>query len=243
MRAVLEIARRELVATFDSAVAYVQIAGFGLLGNALFVNDFFLAGRLELDAWFAVLPLLLAVFVPALAMRTWAEERKARTVEFLLTLPVRTGEVVLGKYLASLALLAVLLGTGLPLVAMLVALGEPDLPRIAAGFAGAFGAGALLLALGGLCSALTRDQVVAFVLAAVAALFLVLSGREEVVGILDGLAPRLALGSWLHGHVSILPHLERAAAGRLGLDGLVQSVLGSALLLWATARQLDQDRA
>ena len=243
MRAVLEITRRELVATFDSAVAYVLIAGFGVLGNALFVNEFFVAARLELDAWFDVLPLLLAVFVPALAMASWAQERKARTVEFLLTLPVRTGAAVFGKYLAALLLLGVLLATGLPLVAMLAALGEPDFARIATGFVGAFGAGAVLLAVGTFCSALTRDQVVAFVAATVLALFLVLSGREEVVGVLDGLAPSLAVGSFLYERVSLLPHLERATAGSLGLDGFLYVLLASALLLMATARRLDADRS
>jgi ABC-2 type transport system permease protein len=243
MRAVLEITRRELVAAFDSAVAYVLIAGFGVLGNALFVNEFFVAARLELDAWFDALPLLLAVFVPALAMAAWAQERKARTVEFLLTLPIHTGAAVLGKYLAGLVLLGVLLATGLPLVALLAALGEPDLARIAAGFAGAFGAGALLLAVGTFCSALTRDQVVAFVLATVLAMFLVLTGREEVVGVFDGLAPSLAIGSFLYERVSVLPHLERAAAGTLGLDGALYALLGSALLLFATARRLDWDRS
>lgn len=242
MSAVLEIARRELGATFDSAVAYVQIAGFGVLANALFLNEFFLAQRLELDAYFDVLPLLLAVFLPALAMRTWAEERKHRTVELLLTLPIGTFTAVLGKYLAQLVLLFVLLATAAPLVLMLFALGEPDGARIAAGFAGAFGAGALLLALGGLCSALTRDQVVAFVLATVVSLLLVLTGREEVVGVLDGLAPELAAGSFLYERVSILPHMERWARGRVGLDFAAYAALGSAVLLWGTARFLDTSR-
>ncbi|MEZ5980283.1 MAG: ABC transporter permease [Planctomycetota bacterium] len=238
----LVVARRELGATFDSAVAYVQIAGFGVLANALFVNEFFLAGRLDLDAYFRVLPLLLAVFLPAASMRLWAEERKHRTVEFLLTLPIRSGTAVLGKFLASLALLGVLLATALPLVVMLVVLGDPDLARVASGFVGAFLGGAFLLALGGLCSALTRDQVVAFVLATVASLFLVLTGREEVVGVLDGLAPDLGVGTFLLERVSILPHLERFAAGRPGLDGVLYFVLGSAVLLWATGRFLDDDR-
>lgn len=242
MRGAIEVARRELGATFDSAIAYVQIAGFGLLANALFMNEFFLAGRLELDAYFDVLPLLLAVFLPALAMRSWAEERKHRTVELLLTLPMRTFEAVLGKYLALLAMLAVLLATAAPLVVMLFVLGEPDGARLFGGFVSAFGAGALLLALGGLCSALTRDQVVAFVIATVLGLFLVLTGREEVVGVLDGLAPQLAAGSFLFERVSILPHMERWADGRLTLDGAVYAILGSAALLWATARFLDGHR-
>jgi len=240
--AALGIARRELGATFDSAVAYVQIAGFGLLANALFLNEFFLAQRLELDAYFDALPLLFAVFLPALAMRTWAEERKHRTVELLLTLPIGTTSAVLGKYLAQLVLLGVLLATALPLVAMLFALGEPDAARIATGFAGAFCAGALMLALGGLCSALTKDQVVAFVLATVVCLLLVLTGREEVVGVLDGLAPDLAAGSFLYERVSILPHMERWARGRVALDLVAYAALGSAVLVWGTARFLDANR-
>jgi len=152
--AVFAIARRELAATFDSAIAYVYAIGFVVLANSIFMNAFFLAGTADMTAFFDRLPLLLAVFLPAVTMRLWAEERRQRTIELLLTLPIRPREAVAGKYVAALALYALFLAGSLPIVVMLFALGDPDGGLILGGYMGAFLLGAQLLAVGMFLSAL-----------------------------------------------------------------------------------------
>jgi len=229
------VAGRELSATLDSGIALVVAAGFALLASTAFMNEFFLTGRVDMSPWFEQLPWLYLVFLPAISMRAWAEERRERTYEVLLALPLTPGQLVLGKFAATLGVLALLLASSLPIVAMLAWLGDPDPGRILGGLVAAIAGGALLLSLGLVLSSLCRDQVTAFVLSVLAAAFLVLSGHERVVAVLDGLAPALSVGSLLRGHVSLLPHYERLTRGVLELSALVYFVGGTALCLWANA--------
>jgi ABC-2 type transport system permease protein len=240
---VFVIAGRELAAYFDSAIAYVYTIAFALLANAIFMNDFFLVGRAEMTPFFDLLPLLLVFFLPAVTMRLWAEERQKRTIELLLTLPIRPLQAVLAKYLAALGLYALFLATSLPIPIMLVALGEPDLGRIAAGYLGLGLFGAAFLALGMFTSALTRDQIMAFVLATVAGFLLVLSGDERVVTVLDGLAPERAVGSWVYEHLSVLPPYERLVNGLVELSAVLFFAGLAATFLVANAVLLEVRRA
>jgi ABC-2 type transport system permease protein len=226
---------RETGAYFDSPIAYVAAAAFLLLANALFMNGFFLAGVVDMAAWFDALPLLLVFFVPALAMRTWAEERAQGTIELVLTLPVTAGQVIAGKYLAALAFYLVVLLGSLPIVVMLLWLGGPDLGRITSSYFGAAFLGALFLAVGLFLSSLTRDQIVAFVLAAFACALLVLSGHREVVDVLDGLAPNWGPGTWLYETVSVVPHYEAFCRGIVSLGDVAYFGVLSAFFLVANA--------
>ena len=101
---VREVFVRELASYFDSNIAYVYTIAFTLLANSQFMNDFFLAGTVEMAPFFHRLPFLLVFFVPAVTMRLWAEEKKTRTIELLLTLPIFPVQAVLGKYVAALGL-------------------------------------------------------------------------------------------------------------------------------------------
>lgn len=226
---------RELGAFFDSAIAYVATIAGLLLVTSLFMNEFFLTGKLDLTPLFDLLAPLSAVLLPAITMRVWAEERKQRTFELWATLPLRSGQVVLGKYLATLVLFAVFLCGTLPIVGMLLALGRPDLGLIAAGYLGALLFGALLLAIGCLISSLTADQIVAFLLAALAGFVLIASGHPTVTAVLDGAAPRLGLGRFLADHVSALPHFERFVRGLVAGSSLVYFVGLAAVALLLNA--------
>jgi ABC-2 type transport system permease protein len=238
LRGIRIVAGRELGACFDSSIAWVYAAVFLLLAHGIFMNDFFLGGRLEMDEYFRALPLLLVLFVPAITMRGWAEERAQGTFELLATLPFRTVELVLGKYAAALAFYLVVLLGSLPIVVMLCWLGEPDLGRIAAAYVGAVLLGALFLAVGLWASSLTREQVVAFVLAAFACALLVLLGHERVVEVLDGLAPAWQPGSWLAASCSALPRYEAFCRGWVGfVDAAFFAVLAG-VFLWLNARQV-----
>jgi ABC-2 type transport system permease protein len=176
-------------------------------------------------------------------MRLWAEEKKSRTIELLLTLPIRPAQAVLGKYAAALVLYGLFLLCSLPIPLMLEALGEPDRGLIVSGYLGLVLLGALFLAFGSLLSALSSDQIVAFVTSTLAGYALVLSGNERVATILDGLFPRLAVGSFLRDHVSVLPPYGEFVRGVVELSSLLYFALLSALCLWATALVLERNRA
>ncbi|MFT5464646.1 MAG: ABC-2 type transport system permease protein [Planctomycetota bacterium] len=239
----LRIAARELGAAFDSWIAPVYAVAFALLANSIFMNEFFLRGALDMTPFFGSLPLLFAVFLPAISMRLWAEERKARTVELLLTLPLLPIQAILGKHLAGMGLLLLFLATSLPIPIMLGTLGEPDYGRIFGGYLGSLFLGSAFLAIGGLASALTKDQIVAFVLTAVSLFALVLSGDASVVAILDGLRPTLALGTWLRDSLSVTPPFDAFTRGLLELSGVVHFTLLTLLALWGTTLVLQRNRA
>jgi len=236
------IARREIAAYFDSNIAYVYTVGFVVLANSIFMNDFFLTGTADMTAFFDRLPLLLAIFLPAVTMRLWAEEKKHRTIELLLTFPIGPREAVAGKYAAALLLYALFLAGSLPIVVMLFVLGRPDGGLIASGYAGALLLGAQFIASGMFFSALARDQIVAFVTSSLAAFALVLSGNDRVVEVLDGLWPSVAPGTILDESVSAMPHFDAFVRGSIQLPSLVYFGGTSAVFLWMTALVLRQDR-
>ncbi|MEM7244035.1 MAG: ABC transporter permease subunit [Acidobacteriota bacterium] len=241
-RPVLLVAEREVAAIFDSKIVHVCGIAFVVLASSIFMNEFFLTGLVDMSGFFELLPLLLPLFVPAISMRSWSEERRVRSIELLLTLPIRSVEAVLGKFLAGLVLLAVMLLGTLPIVVMLIVLGDPDLGRIAAGYLGSFLLGAMLLGLGSFVSALTADQIVSFVSAAVLSFLFVLAGNERVVPVLDGMAPSLSLGTLLHDWVSIAPHHAAFSRGIVSLSGLCYYLGVAAAFLWACALALDWNR-
>ncbi len=237
------IGGRELGALFDSGIATIAAIAFTLLANSIFMNEFFLSGLVDMTRFFDLQPLLLAFFLPALSMRLWAEEKKSRTVELLFTLPIRPAQAVLGKYAAALALHGLFLACTLPIPVLLEVLGEPDRGLLVSGYLGLVLLGALFLAFGSLLSALARDQIVAFVTSVLVGAALVLAGDERVAAILDGLLPRLAPGSFLREHVSVLLPYSEFVRGVIRLSSLAYFGLLSALFLWGTALVLERDRS
>lgn len=237
------VAARELGAYFDSSIAYVYTIAFVVLSNSIFMNEFFLSGTVEMRPYFDLMPLLLAVFLPAVTMRLWAEERKQRTMELLLTLPIVPLQATLGKYVAALGLYLFFLLGSAPIVVMLLVLGDPDLGQIAAGYLGLLCLGALFLSFGTFLSALSGDQIVAFVTSTALGFGFVLAGNERVVTVLDGLFPALGLGTLLFENLSIAPHYDAFVAGTIPLTAVTWFALLSAGFLWVNALVLEQSRA
>jgi len=122
--------------------------------------------------------------VPAVGMRLWAEERRAGTIELLMTLPMTAAQAIAGKFLASWLFLAVALALTFPVVITVNLLGSPDNGMIFAGYLGSFFLAGGYLAVTCLTSALTRNQVVAFILSVVVCLFLILAGFNPVTDLL-----------------------------------------------------------
>jgi ABC-2 type transport system permease protein len=233
---------RELAATFDSPIAYVAICSGLLATTSVFLNEFFLTAKLDLSPFFAILPWALALLAPALGMRLWSEDLRTRTFELWRTLPLSSAQVVLGKYAAALAVHAVFLLGSLPLVALLLWLGSPDLGAIAAGYLGVFLLGAELLAISAFVSSRTPDQITAFLASALLSFALLALGEPHVVAILDGLAPERAPGTFLAHTVSPLPHVARCARGFVPLAGLVQMIGVAAAFLALNARSVAEER-
>jgi ABC-type transport system involved in multi-copper enzyme maturation permease subunit len=236
------VARRELGAYFDSSIAYVYSIAFVVLANSIFMNEFFLTGTVDMTGFFDLMPLLLAVFLPAVTMRLWAEEKKQRTIELLLTLPIVPMQAILGKFLAAFALFCLFLAGSAPIVVMLTALGEPDLGQIAAGYIGLLLFGAMFLSFGMFLSALSGDQIVAFVASTVLGFLFVLTGQPRVVAVLDGLWPALGLGTFFYESFSALPPYESFVRGTLELSATLYFVLVSGAFLWANALVLERNR-
>jgi ABC-2 type transport system permease protein len=185
--AIRTIAKRELSSYFASPVAYVFLVIFLLLTGFLTftAGAFFERGEASLAAFFAWHPWVYLVLVPAVGMRLWAEERRAGTLELLLTLPVTAWQAILGKFLASWVFLAIALALTFPVVLTVNVLGEPDNGAIAAGYIGSLFLAGAYLAITCLTSAMTRKPVIAFILAVLACLFLILAGFSPVTSLLE----------------------------------------------------------
>ncbi len=148
MKNIRTVFKRETAASFDSPVAYIFAVVFLVLTGGVFMNDFFLVARAEMDRYFEFLPYVLLVFAPTLSMRLWAEDRKHNTFELLMTLPLQEWEVVLGKYASAFFVYGLVLAGSLPLVVMIAWLGDPDGGKILASYLGAVFLGGFFLSLG-----------------------------------------------------------------------------------------------
>jgi ABC-2 type transport system permease protein len=183
------IAKRELSSYFASPVAYVFIVIFLLLTGffTFMAGGFFERGEASLMSFFLWHPWLYLFLVPAAGMRLWSEERRLGTLELLLTMPVTAAQAIVGKFLASWAFLALALALTFPIWLTVNYLGSPDNGVIAAGYVGSLLLAGAYLAITCMTSALTRNQVIAFILSVVICLFLVLAGWPPVTGFLASL--------------------------------------------------------
>ncbi|HEY9532581.1 MAG TPA: ABC transporter permease [Burkholderiales bacterium] len=186
MRAIRTIVKRELASYFTSPVAYVFLVIFLLLTGffTFTAGNFFERGEASLAAFFGWHPWVYLVLVPAVGMRLWAEERRSGTMELLLTMPVAPWQAIVAKFLASWIFLALALVLTFPAVVTVNLLGDPDNGVIAAGYLGSFLLAGAYLAITCMTSAMTRNQVVAFILAVVLCLFLILAGFNPVTDLM-----------------------------------------------------------
>jgi ABC-2 type transport system permease protein len=173
--------KREFFSFFVSPIAYIFLTLFLIITNFVFFQSFFIIGESTMRGYFDLLPWLFLMFLPAVTMRSWAEEKKHKTLELLLTWPLSDYEVVLGKFLASLLflLLALLLSFTVPLTVNLV--GNPDMGVIIASYIGALFLGGAYIAIGMAISSVTENQIVAFIGTVVIILAFLLMGQDVVV--------------------------------------------------------------
>jgi ABC-2 type transport system permease protein len=155
---------REFKAYFISPVAYIVISIFLLIIGWFFFSTFFLSGQANLGRFFALLPLTFAFIIPAVTMRLFSEEMNVGTYEILFTLPVTSRDIILGKFLAAVAFVGLMLAPTLLYPITTAFLGQLDWGPVIGGYMGALLLGASFCAVGLLASALTRNQVIAFII-------------------------------------------------------------------------------
>ncbi|HEX3797298.1 MAG TPA: ABC transporter permease [Verrucomicrobiae bacterium] len=180
------IAKRELVAYFDSPVAYVFIVIFLLLTGffTFMLGGFFEQGQATLHSFFMWHPWLYLFLVPAAGMRLWSEERRLGTMELLLTMPITPWQAIIGKFLASWLFLAIALVLTFPVIITVNYLGAPDNGVILTSYIGSFLLAGGYLAISCMTSAMTRNQVVSFIISVVLCFLLILVGYPPVTNFL-----------------------------------------------------------
>ncbi len=237
------IARRELTAYFTTPLAFVFIAIFVALTGAFtfYIGHFFDRNQASLDTFFQYLPWLYLMLVPAVAMRLWAEERKSGTIEQLLTLPITTTDAVLGKFLAAWLFCGIALAMTFPLWLTVNVLGSPDNGVILIGYVGAFLMAGAFLSIGICMSALTRNQIIAFIAGAVVCFLFTLSGLDLVLNFFRPWAP-LALIDVI-ASMSFLTRFEALSRGVIELRDLVFFLSLMAFWLFATVMAVDARKA
>lgn len=243
MTGTIAIFRRELAGYFATPVAYVFIVGFLLLAGifTFYVGGLFERGQADLKPFFMFHPWLYVVLMPAVAMRLWAEERRSGTIELLLTLPVGLGGVVVGKFLAAWAFTAVALALTFPAWITVNLLGDPDNGVILAGYLGSLFMAGGYLAISACLSALTRNQVVAFVAGVVVCLLFTAAGSPMVLDAVTGWAPRVlvdALASF-----SFLTRFSAIMEGVIDLRDVVYFASLIAVWLFANTVAVDLRKA
>ena len=215
------IARREFMAYFATPLAAVFLTIFVALTGAFafYVGGFFERGQADLGPFFQYHPWLYLLLVPAVGMRLWAEERKTGTIELLMTLPISPWEAILGKFLAAWAFVGVALLLTTPMWITVNVLGSPDNGVILASYIGSFLMAGAFLAVASCISALTRNQVIAFIVSATICFLLVMSGLELVLNVLRAWTPGFVVTAV--SSLSFLSHFERITKGVLELSSLV----------------------
>jgi len=237
------ILKREFSGYFGSPVAYVFIVIFLMLcGFFTFsLSHFYETGQADLRVFFEWHPWIYLFLVPAVAMRLWAEERRTGTIELVLTLPVTLIQVILGKFLAAWLFIGLALVLTFPMVLTVAYLGDPDMGAIVCGYFGSFLMAGAYLSVGCMTSAMTRNQVISFILSVVICLFLVLAGWPPVTDILTGWAP-----VWVVNVVSgfsFMPHFSSMERGVLDLRDLCYFVSVMFFMLFANGVILQNRRA
>ncbi|HVP58810.1 MAG TPA: ABC transporter permease [bacterium] len=227
MNRTLPIFRREFASYFNSPIAYIYLTVFIALLSWIFLKTFFVIGEASMREFFGLVPWVFLFFIPAVTMRSWAEEKKVGTMELLMTLPVSDVEVVLGKFLASFAFLILSLALTFVLPIVVGALGKPDQGQIVGGYLGCVLIGGSFLAVGLFISSLTENQIIAFIVSVVVVFGLFIAGEDFVLfGVPARLAPILS-------YISLGGHYDSISRGVVDSRDVVYylSVIGFFLYL------------
>jgi ABC-2 type transport system permease protein len=237
------IMRRELASYFATPLAYVFILIFLMLANAFtfYLGGFYERGQADLEPFFYFHPWLYLFLIPAISMKLWAEERKSGSIELLMTQPVTLWDAVLGKFLAAWVFTALALALTFPLWITVNYLGSPDNGTIIAAYIGSLLLAGGFLAVGSCMSALTRNQVVAFILGVVACFVLMLAGFPLVLDVFRSWLPQALVDAIAS--LSFLTHFESIRKGVIDIRDLFYFAMLIGFFLFATSVAIDLRKA
>ncbi len=243
MRQARIIAKRELLAYFATPMAFVFIGIFvAMTGTFTFyIGRFFDRNQASLEGFFTFHPWLYLLLVPAVAMRLWSEERKSGTIEQLLTLPITTLDAVLGKFFAAWVFCGIALVLTFPMWLTVNVLGDPDNAVIFVGYVGSFLMSGAFLAIGTCMSALTRNQIIAFIAGSVVCFLFTMSGLDLVLNFFRLWAPDAVVTTIAS--FSFLTRFESLSRGIIDFRDLIYFVSLIAFWLFATVIAVETKKA
>lgn len=243
MKAVRFILRRELSGYFSTPIAYVVLVIFLLLANwfAFWTGALYERGQADLSPLFTFVPWLYLFLIPAVSMRLWAEERRSGSIELLLTQPITLWQAVLGKFLAAWIFIGIALALTFPAWVTVNVLGDPDNGAIFAAYLGCFFVAAGFLAVGSFTSSITKNQLIAFLLAAAVCVVLLMAGFPAVINLFQRWAPMWLVESVAS--LSFLTHFENIAKGVLDLRDVLYYALVTVFFLLASTVVLESRKS
>lgn len=236
MNTIQSIMKRELMSYFATPVAYVFFVIFLMLSAAFtfYLGNFYERGQADLQAFFMFHPWLYLFLIPSISMRLWAEERKSGTLELLLTLPISLRDAVIGKFLAAWLFAGLALSLTFPIWITVNYLGQPDNGAIFSAYIGSFLMAGAYLAIGACLSALTRNQVIAFILTVVACFAMMLSGMDMILDVFRGWLPQILIDSIAA--LSFLTHFNALSRGVIELRDVLYFLM--VIGFWLVANML-----
>jgi ABC-2 type transport system permease protein len=243
MHNISAIFRRELASYFATPLAYVFMLIFVALAAAFtfYLGGFYERGQADLEPFFNFHPWLYLFLIPALSMRLWAEERKTGSIELLMTQPITLWQAVVGKFLAAWAFTGIALALTFPLWLTVNYLGSPDNGAIFATYLGSLFMAGGFLAIGSCMSALTRNQVIAYIFAVVACFLFLLAGFPLVLDLFRAWAPQVLVDAIAS--LSFLTHFEAISKGVIDLRDVTYFALVVVFFLIGTAVVLDVNKS
>lgn len=233
MNNTLAVMKKEIKSYWNSPIAYIYVTVFLALVSWLFFENFFLQNQASLRDFFGLLPMAFVLFVPAVTMRLWAEEKKLGTIELLMTLPLRDHEVVLGKFFAAFIFLGITILLSLPLAFIAGALGDPDPGPIVGGYVGALLMGGAFLAMGIFFSGLTENQIIALIISFVVAILLLLLDSTVILSrVPQAIAPAIDF-------LGVRSHFESVERGVLDSRDILYFLTITAFFLFLNVRTIQ----
>lgn len=230
----LTLYKKELNYYFNNPIGYIIIVLFAAFANFLFIKDIFVIGSASMRAFFGIIPWLFLVFIPALSMRALAEEKRMNTLETLLTLPISETQIVISKFLALLSIVGVGLVLTLGLPVSLSLLTKLYLPEVLVGYLGVVLVGAFYLSLSLYFSSQTKNQVIAFLFAAVVLFFLTVASSDFSASVV----PKFVLDTI--SYFTPLYHLDNFVKGVIDLRSVLYFLSFTILFLFLTIIDLEK---
>ncbi len=239
----MTIFKREFASFFSTPVAYIFITIFLVMSGVFtfLIGDFYARGQADLLSFFNFHPWLYLFLVPAISMRIWSEERKSGTIELLMTLPITTFHIMLGKFLAAWLVLGICLVLTFPLWLTVNYLGNPDNGIIVAAYLGSWLMAGAFLAVGICMSAFTKNQVIAFMLAIVLCFLFVLAGSPVIIDVVQGWAPNIVIDTVAS--LSFMTHFQDMSKGVIALNDVLFYVISILVWLYAGYLVIEQKKA